>query len=102
MSLCLDVTGSRCHWWPFATCATRYLPYGHLPTVVQADLGVPGWAIDISNIDISLCHLPRFRGFHPLHCFNNSFLVHVNDDQKEYEEGTAVDRGPVYPRRNDG
>ena len=45
----LDVAGPRCRRWPFATCATRYLPYGHLPAAVQAGLGGPRWAIDISN-----------------------------------------------------
>jgi len=45
----LDVAGPRCHWWPFATCATRYLLYRHLPSEVQAGLRRPYWMIDISN-----------------------------------------------------
>jgi len=49
----LDVAGPGCRRWPFATCATRYLPYGHLPVVVQADLGGPRWVIDISNMDVA-------------------------------------------------
>ena len=49
MSPGLDVAGPGCRRWPFATCATRYLPYGHLPAAVQAGLDGPHWAIDISN-----------------------------------------------------
>jgi len=72
----LDVAGPRCRRWPFATCATRYLPYGHLPAAVQAGLGGPRWAIDISNTSNPLLTKPSISLF-----LAATYLQHFHDQE---------------------